>query len=121
MRRAKWRELEKLYLPTVSYSDNAYLASGGFWQKQSHIYEVPFYYIDYTLAQICAYQFYMKDLKNHASAWEDYVALCGAGGTRSFLDLLSLGNLKSPFEDGTVREIMEVMKDKLNDIDDTKF
>src|SRR5699024_1708593 len=54
---AVWRELEKKYLPYKQYGDNMYLEQDGYWQRQGHIYESPFYYIDYTLAQICAFQF----------------------------------------------------------------
>lgn len=120
-RRQMWHDLEKLYMPTNNYEGNTYLAEGGYWQKQAHIYEVPFYYIDYTLAQICAYQFYLKDLANHEQAWESYTKLCAAGGSRSFLDLLKLADLNSPFEEGTIKEIMKVFEDKLNEIDDSCF
>ena len=34
---------------------------GGIWQGQLHIYQMPFYYIDYTLAQTCAFQFWIKN------------------------------------------------------------
>jgi len=121
MRRKMWRKLEKMYLPEIEYSGNQYLQNGGFWQKQAHIYEVPFYYIDYTLAQICAYQFYIKDMENHEQAWKDYVNLCSLGGTKPFLELLEVANLKSPFEKGTVGEIMEFVDKQLNLIDDRSF
>ncbi len=120
-RRAKWRELEKIYLPYKNYEGNDYLEAGGFWQKQSHIFEVPFYYIDYTLAQVCAYQFYVKDLEDHEKAWHDYMNLCKAGGSRSFLGLLELANLKSPFEEGTLKSVMGTFDEKLEAIDDSKF
>ncbi len=121
MRRAKWRELEQMYLPTLSYEGNDYLSQGGYWQKQSHIYQVPFYYIDYTLAQICAYQFYVRDLDNHQDTWKDYVTLCSAGGSKSFLGLLELANLKSPFEEGVIKDIVKVIDDKLEAINDSSF
>ncbi len=120
-RRSMWRELEKMYLPAVTYNDNLYLENGGYWQKQSHIFEDPFYYIDYTLAQICAYQFYVKDLENHNDAWQDYMNLCSVGGSKPFLELLELANLKSPFEDGTVKDVMKIFDKKLKAIDDSKF
>lgn len=121
MRRAKWRELEKMYLPYKDYEGNEYLENGGFWQKQSHIYETPFYYIDYTLAQVCAYQFYVKDLENHEKAWDDYMRLCAAGGSKPFLGLVELANLKSPFADGTLKEVMDIFDKKLEAIDDSAF
>jgi len=57
-RKQTWREIEKKYMPSKNYDGHHYLESGGFWQRQLHIYTSPFYYIDYTLAQICAFQFW---------------------------------------------------------------
>ncbi|MEM6963239.1 MAG: M3 family oligoendopeptidase [Bacteroidota bacterium] len=120
-RNAKWRTIEQKYLPHVDYGDNLFLENGGFWQKQSHIFSTPFYYIDYTLAQVCAFQFWKKDQENHAAAWNDYVKLCKAGGSQSFLDLVELANLMSPFREGCVREVTKMIEDWLNQVDDSKF
>ncbi|KAI7257331.1 hypothetical protein KC345_g10813, partial [Hortaea werneckii] len=59
-RKQAWREIEQKYLPHRDYDGNAYLEQGGFWQKQAHIFRMPFYYIDYTLAQLCAFQFWKR-------------------------------------------------------------
>lgn len=70
-RNAAWRRIEKEYLPKCNYLDNDYLESGGFWQRQPHIFHSPFYYIDYNLAQICALQFWKKMNNNREEAWKD--------------------------------------------------
>jgi len=120
-RAAAWKEMEALYLPNVSYNLTPNLVSGRFWHKQGHILEDPFYYIDYVLAQICAFQFWQKANNNREEAWKDYLRLCQAGGTAPFLDLVKLANLKSPFEEGTVKSITGDILSHLNSIDDTKF
>ena len=120
-RNEAWRNIEKKYLPHINYGDNMFLENGGFWQKQSHIFSSPFYYIDYTLAQVCAFQFWKKDQENHASAWNDYVKLCQAGGSQSFLNLVKLANLMSPFQDGCVQNVVEIIKNWLDSVDDSKF
>ena len=120
-RNEAWTAIEKKYLPHRNYEDNDYLNNGGFWQRQNHIFETPFYYIDYTLAQICAFQFWKKDQENHEIAWNDYTTLCKAGGSRSFLELVKLANLDSPFENGVVESVVTVIKNWLNNIDDSKF
>ncbi|MDF2535830.1 MAG: oligoendopeptidase, partial [Bacillales bacterium] len=117
-RRAEWSKLEKIYLPERNYDGNAYLESGGAWQRQSHIYEVPFYYIDYTLAQVCAFQFWKKMHENREEAWADYVHLCKQGGSQSFLGLVNEAKLISPFEDGCLASVVIVLEDYLNKIDD---
>ncbi|CAM4117714.1 oligoendopeptidase F [Bacillus manliponensis] len=120
-RKAAWRNIEKKYLPTRDYEGNEYLENGGFWQKQAHIYENPFYYIDYTLAEICALQFWKRARENRQEAWEDYVHLCREGGSQSFLQLVETANLISPFADGCVQSVIRDIKSWLNEVDDTKL
>jgi oligoendopeptidase F len=116
-----WRTLEKTYLPHRKNHENAHLEAGRFWQKQSHIFQSPFYYIDYTLAQICAFQFWIKDRQSHSDAWGDYLRLCKAGGSQSFLELLQLANLRSPFEDGCLESVVGEIQLFLDQVDDSTF
>ncbi|WP_432666493.1 M3 family oligoendopeptidase [Wukongibacter baidiensis] len=117
-RKSAWREMEKKYLPHRDYEDNDFLNRGGFWFKQSHIFETPFYYIDYTLAQICALEFWKKSRENQKEAWEDYIRLCKAGGSKSFLELVELAGLTSPFEDGCIKFVIEPVEEWLDNVDD---
>lgn len=109
-RKAKWREIERGYLPLRDFDDNEFLERGGYWFRQGHIFEVPFYYIDYTLAQVCALQFLLKANKNHAAAWEDYLHLCKLGGSKSFLKLVNEASLNNPFVDGTLDNVVKELK-----------
>ncbi len=120
-RRKAWRAIEREYLPHRNYDGNEFLEEGSFWYRQSHIFTVPFYYIDYTLAQICAFQFWKKDRKNHKEAWADYVNLCSVGGSRSFLDLVKLSKLRSPFDPGCVESVIGDIKEWLDNVDDSEF
>lgn len=120
-RKTIWRELEKIYLPHKNYEDNEFLEKGTWWFKQGHIFKNPFYYIDYTLAQICALQFWKKMSEDKTAGWNSYLDICKVGGTKSFLEIVNIGNLKSPFEDGCVESIIGVIKDWLNEIDDTNL
>jgi M3 family oligoendopeptidase len=120
-RNEAWRKIERKYLPHIDYGDNLFLKNGGFWQKQSHIFSSPFYYIDYTLAQVCAFQFWKKDQENHTSAWNDYINLCQAGGSQSFLNLVKLANLMSPFQEDCVKSVIGTIKSWLDSVDDSKF
>ncbi|WP_026566274.1 M3 family oligoendopeptidase [Bacillus sp. UNC41MFS5] len=117
-RKLQWREIEKKYLPHKDYDGNEYLENGGFWQRQGHIYNSPFYYIDYTLAQICAFQFWKRSRDNQEEAWADYVKLCKLGGSMSFTKLVEAANLISPFEAGCVESVVGVIENWLNSVDD---
>ncbi|MBS4196114.1 M3 family oligoendopeptidase [Lederbergia citri] len=117
-RKQAWKEIEEKYLPHRDYDGNEYLENGGFWQRQGHIYESPFYYIDYTLAQICAFQFWKKSQENHEEAWKDYIHLCKQGGSKSFTGLVKEANLISPFEEGCVASVVGTIQTWLDQVDD---
>lgn len=120
-RKAAWRRIEKEYLPFKDYDGVDIYEKGAFWFKQSHIFQTPFYYIDYTLAQICALQFWIKRNENKEKAWNDYIALCNEGGSESFLSLVKIAGLTSPFEDGCIAKVMQEVKAWLDKVDDTKL
>lgn len=120
-RHEAWRNIEKKYLPHKNYHTNEFLEKGGYWQKQSHIFVSPFYYIDYALASACAFQFWKKDKEDHDKAWSDYLRLCKAGGSRSFLELVELANLNSPFKKGTLKSLVKEIEEWLLSIDDSKL
>ncbi|WP_164667943.1 M3 family oligoendopeptidase [Virgibacillus doumboii] len=117
-RKQAWKKLEETYLPHRDYEGNPYLEAGGFWQRQGHIYEDPFYYIDYTLAQICAFQFWKRSREEGETAWNDYLNLCKLGGSKSFLGLVEAANLRSPFEKGTVESVVKTIEEWLESVDD---
>ena len=120
-RKDTWRRLEKIYKPDVEYNGFDLLERGGFFYRQGHIYQSPFYYIDYTLAQVCALQFYVRMLKKDENAWKDYVHICGLGGTKTFTEIVKEANLIVPFEDGCLSEVSKKMKEELEKIDDMKM
>ncbi|MEK8207665.1 M3 family oligoendopeptidase [Paenibacillus sp. FSL R5-0636] len=120
-RKQAWREIEKKYLPHRNYEGNAYLEQGGFWHKQGHIFASPFYYIDYTLAQLCAFQFWKRSNEDFKSAWSDYLELCQAGGSKSFIKLVELAGLTSPFEDGCISSVIGEIESWLNSINDKEL
>ena len=118
---AKWRELEQKYTPHKNYDGCPNLANGRYWMRQSHIFQVPFYYIDYTLAQVCAFQFLIEDQKNHEKAWKKYVKLCKCGGKMPFVELLEHCHVKNPFEEGTIHNIMGKLNHILKEFTPEKY
>jgi M3 family oligoendopeptidase len=105
-RHEMWQEMERTYLPWRDWGDLAHPAMGGRWQLQRHIYGVPFYYIDYTLAQTCAMQFLTRAEVDRAGAMEAYVALCKRGGQAPFQQLARSAGLKSPFDEGCLAQVV---------------
>ncbi|WP_408010572.1 M3 family oligoendopeptidase [Pseudalkalibacillus sp. A8] len=117
-RKSSWREIERKYLPHRDYTENEYLERGGFWHQQGHIFRTPFYYIDYTLAQICALQFWRKANENKEQAWSEYLHLCKQGGSKSFTELVELANLQAPFEETCVQSVVSEIEQWLDSVDD---
>jgi len=120
-RRNKWLETEKKYLPTRDYGEIDELKEGIFWFRQGHIFGTPFYYIDYTLAQVCAFQFWIKSRENREKAWEEYLNLCRLGGSKPFFELMKAANLKNPFNEGTIASVIPKIREFLDSIDDMKM
>lgn len=105
-RKKYWAKIEKEYTPWKDYDGNEYYEAGGYWQRQSHIFGTAFYYIDYTLAQVCAFQFLVLNHENHENAWAKYYNLCKLGGSKSFTGLLDEVGLENPFTNGALERIM---------------
>lgn len=116
-----WRELEKQYLPWKNYEEIDVLERGGWWMRQLHIFMNPFYYIDYTLAQVCAQQFWKRLQDGDPEAFEDYKKLCSAGGTKTFRQLVELAGLKVPFEPGCLKDTMQSIAGWISSQDLTNF
>lgn len=120
-RKAMWRTLEQKYLPWRDYDGNDFMERGGFWFRQGHIFESPFYYIDYTLAQVCALQFWARSRQQKEQAWEDYLKLCRAGGSKSFSELLAPVGLKNPFESGSITGVVKAAREYLSTVHEEQF
>ncbi len=120
-RKTAFRNLEKQYLPHKDYAGNDFLERGGYWFQQGHVFGSPFYYIDYTLAQICALQFFKRAQDQDPQMWNDYLNLCKVGGTKSFLELIELAHLKSPFEEGCVASVTSLVEQTLDAISDSSL
>ena len=82
------------------------------------IFTSPFYYIDYTLASMGAFEFFGRMQENREQAWKDYYTLCCAGGSLPYLSLLKLAHLSNPFEEGTVQRAIAPLVKALGEIDD---
>lgn len=120
-RMACWRRLEKQYLPHKDYTDVDVLERGGWWMRQLHIFMNPFYYIDYTLAQVAALQFWKRMMDKDENAFEDYKKICAAGGTIPFRKIIETANLKVPFEPGCLKETMAAVEDWYADKDASQY
>lgn len=106
-RNQEWLKLEKVYRPYLDMENVPCYSRGAGWQRQLHFYTVPYYYIDYCLAETVALQFWMQSEKDWKAAWENYLAFVKQGGTKGFVELVEGAGLVSPFKEGSLKPIME--------------
>ena len=102
-----WLKLEKQFRPHISMEGMPYLEKGTRWQYQMHIYESPFYYIDYCLAQTAAFCFLLASQEDYDDAFARYLRLSRQGGEKVWTDLLQEAGFQSPFEPGTLKTLAE--------------
>ncbi len=117
-RHAVWKELLGIYMPWVKLDGEIpFYSDGEGWQRQLHIYRLPFYYIDYCLAQTVSLQFWALIREDRGKAWERYMAYTGQGGSRTFTELLKNAGLESPFEESCLRGVCEKAEKYLSEYD----
>lgn len=109
-RNALWLELEKQYRPWLDLSGLPFYGRGAGWQRQLHIYECPFYYIDYCLAQTLALQFFALSLKDADAAWQKYLAFVDLAGSESYTGLGRKAGLALPFDRGCMKQVGEAIE-----------
>lgn len=116
-RKDEYLKLEEKYRPYLSFEGIPYLEKGTRWQYQMHIYESPFYYIDYCIAQCVALGFLGLSRKDFDDALEKYCKFLKTTGGISLSELIKNAGLKSPFEENALSEIA---KDALKAITETE-
>ena len=98
-----WLALETRYRPWLD-NDFTFYGEGRRWQAQAHIYERPFYYIDYCLAQSVALSFWSLCQKDPNDAWSRYMRYTSLGGTQPFTQLVERSGMPSPFGSDALQE-----------------
>lgn len=116
-----WRRLEKKYLPHKNYEEVEILERGGWWMRQAHIFMSPFYYIDYTLAQVCAMQFWARMENKDPKPFEDYQHICKIGGTLPFRKIVKEAGLIVPFEEGCLEQVTGSVSQWLDEISEEEL
>ena len=107
-RHGEWKRLLGIYMPWMKLDgDIPFYAEGEGWQRQSHIYECPFYYIDYCLAQTVSLEFWAMLQSDPQDAWRHYMAYTRQGGSRTFVELLRHADLKTPFDEACLKTVCE--------------
>ena len=106
-RNEAWLELERKFRPHIQLEGIPFIEEGRRWQYQMHIYESPFYYIDYCLAQTAAFGFLLASLEDYDGAYARYIRLMKQGGETYYEELLKEAEIPSPFQEGALQTLAE--------------
>jgi len=86
------------------------------WQKQLHLYEVPFYYIEYAMAQLGAIAMYKSYKENKVKGLEGYKQALELGYTKPIADIYKAGGIKFDFSRPYIADLVKFIKDELNNL-----
>lgn len=112
-RTAYWMQLmEEFKVPALDVSGlEAYRAIG--WQRQLHLFEVPFYYIEYGIAQLGAIGLWKQFKENKEQALTNYMQALALGGTRTLPELYEAAGLTFKFDAAYIRSLMEFVHNEI--------
>lgn len=108
-----WTEIMDRYDAGVDYT-GLEAVRRNLWQKQLHIFECPFYYIEYGIAQIGALQVWANFKKDPKKAIDDLFRAESLGSSRPVKELFEAANIKFDFSPKTLEPLMQVVWDELN-------
>lgn len=120
-RKDEYLKLEEKYRPYLSFEGIPYLEKGTRWQYQMHIYESPFYYIDYCIAQCVALGFLGLSRKDFDDALEKYVAFLKKTGGVSLNTLIEEAGLDSPFERNALADVAKETAEIISELEKELF
>jgi oligoendopeptidase F len=113
---AKWGELWDRFMVGVDYSGFEDVKVTG-WHRKLHIFQIPFYYVEYGLAQLGAVQVWANSLEDQAKAVQDYRRALALGGTANLPVLFATAGAKFAFDAGTISGAVALVEHTLNQLD----
>jgi oligoendopeptidase F len=112
---AKWAELQRRFMPGVDWSGlDAALMTG--WHRKLHIHSVPFYYVEYGLAQLGAVQVWRNALRDQAASLANYRRALSLGGTRSLPELYQTAGAKFAFDAQALQEAVNLIESSIEQL-----
>ncbi len=112
---AKWNALWDRFMPGIDYSDFDDIKVTG-WHRKLHIFQVPFYYVEYGLAQLGAVQVWSNALQDQAQAVADYRRALALGGTRSVPELFAAAGARFAFDTKTLHSAVQLLESTLAEL-----
>jgi oligoendopeptidase F len=112
----KWGELIDTFMPGINWEGYEDVKNTG-WHRKLHIHLVPFYYIEYGLAALGAFQIWRNALEDRPKAISDYRKALALGGTVSLPELYEAAGAQLAFEAETLESIVELIENTMHDLE----
>jgi M3 family oligoendopeptidase len=111
-RAVAWREAAERFQPAIDWAADPWYG-GGRWLFQLHVFQYPFYYLDYALARLVSWQLWLESLEDEQAAIDKYLALCDMGGTKPFRQMVVDAGLGDPFDEAVIERTMSALRPHL--------
>ncbi len=113
---AEWMNiLNEFSTSAIDYTGlDAFRAIG--WQRQLHLFEVPFYYIEYGIAQLGAIGLWMQYKQNPQHALQHYMNALSLGGTKTLPELYKAAGLEFNLTPDYIKKLMEFVKTEMDEL-----
>jgi oligoendopeptidase F len=115
-RKANWNKTFDQFADTVTDWSGLKEAKDYMWQKQLHLYEVPFYYIEYGMAQLGAIAVWRNFRQDKQKGLQGYMNALKLGYMRTIPEIYKTAGIKFDFSRGYIKELMSFVKDELGKI-----
>lgn len=115
-RRKQWNVIFDQFADTVTEWSGLQDAKDYLWQKQLHLYEVPFYYIEYGMAQLGAIAVWRNFRKNRDSGLQGYMNALKLGYTRTIPEIYKAAGIKFDFSKAYIKELMNFIREELDKV-----
>ena len=112
-RTTEWNKILTEFSDTVVDYSGLENFRSNLWQKQLHLFEVPFYYIEYGIAQLGAIGMWKQFKLNKEEALNNYCNALSLGGTKTLPQLFETAGLKFDFSPNTIKELMDFVKQEI--------
>ena len=109
----EWNKILTEFSDTVVDYSGLEKFRSNLWQKQLHLFEVPFYYIEYGIAQLGAIGMWKQFKLNKEEALNNYCNALSLGGTKTLPQLFETAGLKFDFSPNTIKELMDFVKQEM--------
>jgi oligoendopeptidase F len=113
-----WLNIHQTYSGNVLNWGGLEQYRANLWQKQLHLFEVPFYYIEYGIAQLGALQMWRNYKANPQNTLKQYMAALALGGTRTLPELYATAGIQFDFSDATIQQLSEFVRQEIEQLMD---